>query len=269
MRPIERQGCGWNRSRCGDWSGPPLGSRRATWNSPRRWVGHPKALNRLVRSIRSNSKTFFDRFLRAARCFSGHRVDPTVPKHLIISFHPNKFTASIARPSSAIVAYAHTKMHGSTSSSRSRSIPLMDLSHYDPHDKSTGTVAPSSHWQRRGRLTAWVLPLALVAAVALLLDVFGAQDILLGATRTGGLWTAGGTRSAVLLPRGVAKQVMYDCGALESGGGCAASGLLVLQTSDGRGGYARMLDATQDVQLAYAQQWGFSYLRWGKSRRGL
>jgi len=68
------------------------------------------------------------------------------------------------------------------------------------------------------------------------------------------------------------QQVLYDCGAApsdsDSGGGCAASGLLILQSSDGRGGYARMLDATQGVQLAYAQQWGLAYLRWDGLAKG-
>lgn len=188
---------------------------------------------------------------------------------------------SVRRPSSlyllvwaaAIVAYAYTKMDGGTATSSSHhSNPLMDLakhlkprlrallSHYD-HDKSTTTAAaaaPSSHRHRRqGRLTAWVLPLTLLAAVALLLNLFASS-------RTGGLQAVGGARSAVLLPSRAVKQVVYDCGTLGSGGGCAASRLLVLQTSDGRGGYARMLDAMQGVQLAYAQQWGFSYLRWGR-----
>lgn len=140
------------------------------------------------------------------------------------------------------------------------------LSHYGPpHDKSTAAAgSPSHRHRRRGRLTAWALPLALLAGVALLLNVFAPS-------RAGGLRAAGGTRGAALLPSRAVKQMVYDCGGglgsgSSGGDGCAASQLLVLQTSDGRGGYARMLDAMQGVQLAYAQQWGFSYLRWGASR---
>lgn len=40
------------------------------------------------------------------------------------------------------------------------------------------------------------------------------------------------------------------------------------QTSDGKGDYSRMLDLTQGVQLAYAGEWGYSYLRWDGVIRG-
>lgn len=62
------------------------------------------------------------------------------------------------------------------------------------------------------------------------------------------------------------KEVVYDCEDL--GKGCSSSNLLILQTSDGQGWYARMLDATQAVQLAYAQKWGFSYFRWDGVAKG-
>jgi hypothetical protein len=120
------------------------------------------------------------------------------------------------------------------------------------HDK---TATASSLWHRRKALWGWGL--LAIGGLVVLLNLLGPQRSLFLSSRSGGLRAAGGTRGAVLLPRRAVKQVLYDCGA-----GCSSSGLLVLQTSDGRGRYARMLDATQGVQLAYAQQWGFSYLRW-------
>ena len=56
---------------------------------------------------------------------------------------------------------------------------------------------------------------------------------------------------------------------LECGGAtCNPRTLVILQTSDGTSSYARMLDCLQSVQLAYASEWGYSYLRWDGIVRG-
>lgn len=57
--------------------------------------------------------------------------------------------------------------------------------------------------------------------------------------------------------------VLFDCGAR-----CSSSRLLILQTSDGNSQYSKMLDISQDVHLAYAQHWKYSYLRWDGIAKG-
>lgn len=122
----------------------------------------------------------------------------------------------------------------------------------DDHDGGHTPVSPNSLKSGRPgfRMLAWGSLVVLSCLV-----VF---NIFMGVS--GVRWL----EDALLLRTLAVKHVSLDCGA---GRNCSRR-LLILQTSDGASRYSKMLDATMGVQMAYANLWGHSYLRWDGIARG-